>query len=307
MPTEAALARAERREFEPAHVLLMRILSERRRRWEESELAKLKAAGKAPKDDNWKAKYEEPMPPDTKDLPALPEGWCWASVDQLAQIASGQTPNGIVDDCTPAGEIAWFRVGDMNTPGNEMLMVIGSTFVSAEQASVMGLHIRPPGTIIFPKRGGAIATNKKRRLSRPSAYDLNTMGLVPGDAIDAYIWTWFQGVDLGALSDGSNVPQINHGDIAQLLIPVPPAMEQSRICEAVERLLSASGALVAQVAGDKRRCLRLRQAVLKWAFEGKLVDQDPNDEPAEKLLERIRAERANAETPKNTRRAGKAA
>jgi type I restriction enzyme S subunit len=46
------------------------------------------------------------------------------------------------------------------------------------------------------------------------------------------------------------------------------------------------------VTHDIKRCARLRQAVLKWAFEGKLVDQDPTDEPAEKLLARIRAERA---------------
>jgi type I restriction enzyme S subunit len=73
----------------------------------------------------------------------------------------------------------------------------------------------------------------------------------------------------------------------------------------VERLLSASDAVLAQVASDSRRSVRLRQAVLKWAFEGKLVDQDPNDEPADKLLERIRAERANAETPKTTAKARK--
>jgi len=129
------------------------------------------------------------------------------------------------------------------------------------------------------------------------------MGLVPDNAVEAYIWTWFQGIDLGALSDGSNVPQINHGDIAPLAVPLPPAIEQRRVCEEVERLLSASDAVLAQVTANSRRAVRLRQAVLKWAFEGRLVDQDNTDEPAESLLERIRVLRANAATPKKTRRA----
>jgi type I restriction enzyme S subunit len=74
-------------------------------------------------------------------------------------------------------------------------------------------------------------------------------------------------------------------------IPVPPLAEQVRIADEVERLLSVADETRATVLNDGRRCARLRQAVLKSAFEGKLVDQDPNDEPAENLLERIRAER----------------
>src|SRR5207244_1697869 len=92
--TEAALAREEKRDFEPSEVLLKRILSERRRRWEEAEIEKLKAAGKSPKGDKWKAKYEEPKPPDTKDLPELPEGWCWTTVGALAEVSGGLTMNG---------------------------------------------------------------------------------------------------------------------------------------------------------------------------------------------------------------------
>ncbi len=65
VPTEAALARAEKRAYEPAEALLARILKERRRRWEEAELAKLKAAGRTPRDDKWKGKYEEPVALDT--------------------------------------------------------------------------------------------------------------------------------------------------------------------------------------------------------------------------------------------------
>jgi type I restriction enzyme S subunit len=83
VPTEGELARGEKREYEPADVLLKRILDERRRQWEETQLAKLKGRGKWPADASWKVKYREPMAPNTSHLPELPNGWCWATADQL--------------------------------------------------------------------------------------------------------------------------------------------------------------------------------------------------------------------------------
>jgi type I restriction enzyme S subunit len=74
VPTEAELAQAEGRDYEPADVLLQRLLTERRAKWEADELARMQAKGKPPKDDRWKAKYKEPEPPDTSELPELPEG-----------------------------------------------------------------------------------------------------------------------------------------------------------------------------------------------------------------------------------------
>ena len=72
VPTEAELARAEGRGYEPASALLKRILAERRRRWEEAELAKMSAAGRNPKNHKWKKRYKEPAAPDTATLPPLP-------------------------------------------------------------------------------------------------------------------------------------------------------------------------------------------------------------------------------------------
>ena len=84
VPTEAELARAEGRDYEPADVLLQRILAERRAKWEADELAKMVAKGKPPKDDRWKAKYKEPQPPDTSDLPETARRVVLGdSVDQL--------------------------------------------------------------------------------------------------------------------------------------------------------------------------------------------------------------------------------
>lgn len=339
VPTEAALARAEGRDFEPASALLARVLVERRRRWEtqawEKEITKArkkaakaarKAAGRPwkrgdafepgelegideagyarylPKDDRWKAKYVEPAAPDVSELPVLPEGWCWATVEQLGFVASGQTPSGVTTMGRSNGDVPWFRVGDMNSPGNETQMAVSEHWLSAEEVQALGLHVRPPGTILFPKRGGAIRTNKKRLLAVPSAYDLNTMGIVPIEPVGSYLFVWFKSLDLGALADGSNVPQLNHGDIAPLPVPFPPEMEQRHISAEVDRLSSLAIGATAIASTNLKRCKRLRQSILKWAFEGKLADQDPNDEPAAALLARIKAERAAAEPTRKRRK-----
>ncbi|MFH1994068.1 MAG: restriction endonuclease subunit S, partial [Pseudomonadota bacterium] len=77
---------AQNPDVEPAEKLLERIRKERRKRWEENELAKMNATGKTPKDDKWRKKYKEPELIDTTDLPELPEGWCWATIDTIAFV-----------------------------------------------------------------------------------------------------------------------------------------------------------------------------------------------------------------------------
>ena len=292
VPTEAELARTKDCDYEPADQLLERILAERRVQWEAQE-----KRGR---------KYKEPVAPDTTDLPGLPEGWTWVPADQLSDIVSGQTPKGIVNIAEDSiTGIPWYRVSDMNLPDNDTNMAVASSLISEANVTRFRLHIRPPGTIIFPKRGGAIATNKKRRLSVPAAYDLNTMGMIPEDGLGDYLWWWFQTIDLSTLGDGSNVPQINHDDIQGLPIPLPPLAEQRRIVAEVERCLSVVRQAEAAVGVNLARAERLRQSLLKQAFSGKLVPQDPNDEPASALLERIRVEReaaqADAQHKRNTR------
>ena len=87
--------RAQHPHAEPATELLERILVERRRRWEEGQLRKFEERGRAPPK-NWKAKYKEPVGPDTTGLPPLPDGWCWVSWEQ-----AGVSQNGLRDGGFP--------------------------------------------------------------------------------------------------------------------------------------------------------------------------------------------------------------
>ncbi len=160
----------------------------------------------------------------------------------------------------------------------------------------LGLSAHPQGTVIFPKRGGAILTNKKRLLSRSSCFDLNTMGVINSLASISteYLWHWFQSLDLAKIYDGSNVLQINNKNVEPLPFPICSIEEQREIASILEKTLSFVDGTESDISQELQKANALRQAILKKAFSGHLVPQDPHDEPASVLLDRIRAERAQA-------------
>jgi type I restriction enzyme S subunit len=248
VPTEADLARYEGRSYESGAELLQRIVAQRQ-------------AGRG-----GAAKRRPPADPDTSQLPSVPAGWVYCSVSQVCDVASGNTPAGVLDAVRPNGALPWFKVGDMNHSDNQQVMHHSDSWLSEADARALGLRLFPPRTLLFPKRGGAIATNKKRVLDRPGCADLNVMGITPCEVIDDYFRVWFDSVDLGKLSDGSNVPQINHKDIDPLPLPLPPRDEQQRIVAEVDRRLSIVREVEAEVHANLQRAHVLRQAVLARAF-----------------------------------------
>jgi len=303
VPTEAELARAEGREYETASVLLERILAERRRRWEEAELAKMKSKGKVPKNDKWKAKYVEPTAPDMSKLPDLPEGWCWATVDQIITepLANGRSVK-TASTGFPVLRLTALRDGTIDLSERK----IGEwTAREAESFLVQSgdfLVARGNGSIRLVGIGGLVPPH-----SMPVAYPDTMIRICLCDGVEPRLFMFVWNSSLGRTQvemkakTTAGIYKVNQGDLSTCLFPLPPAHEQCRIQSEIERLFSVGDASMILSAKSETRCARLRQSILKWAFEGRLVDQDPSDEPAVVLLERIRAERTAAKGKKQSR------
>lgn len=241
---------------------------------------------------DWREQQTEALPDRLEQSQGgeLPPTWKLSVVERLTTIGSGQSSKIIISKCKTEGEIPWFKVSDMNLEGNEKFMLRSQNYLSPREVAVLRMRIFPVGTVIFPKRGGAISTNKKRILTQPSCIDSNTMALTPHGCSSDYFWMWFCTVDLGRLSDGSNVPQINNPDILPLEVPLPPSAEQQEIVRRVEALFKIADQIEERYKKGRAYIDKLTQSILAKAFRGELVPQDTNDEPASELLKRIKTE-----------------
>lgn len=302
VPTEAELARREGRSFESGEELLKRILKERRARWEAEQLARMKAAGKGSGDDGWTARYSEPALPVSGVLPPSPKRWAVAS---LEQITSQVRPicYGILmpKENLPSG-VPYVKVKDMK---GDRIDVQGLHRTHPKIAAAYARASLQAGDVLLAIRGtfgrvaevpegldGANITQDTARLAVASDMDRRWIAWVlRSQTLQHHFETVARGVA---------VKGVNIGDVRPTPVPVPPLPEQHRIVAEVERRLSVVDELEATVEKNLARCARLRQSILKMAFEGRLVPQDPNDEPASVLLDRIRRER----WPEEPRRRG---
>ena len=328
VPTEAELARREGRTYETGEQLLRRILAERCRKWEEQEWTKLveKAKKKAaqarrkarglparmkdippeewqsipeseyrrylPKDDRWKQKYKEPIPPDTANLPPLPEGWTWATVEMVTEEVY-RYPSFYGMPHLPSG-VPVIRGEHILGDGTVSHAWKDYWFVSEEIAGRFPRTLTQENDIVMSVRGTIGKVGLIDSLLAGSQVSPNCIRLsfVRKKDLPYYLLYYFMSPNfqkiLSRETNATTITTIKASSLISLLIPLPPLAEQRRIVAEVERRLSVAREAEKAVETNLKRIARLRQAILKRAFEGKLVPQDPNDEPAEKLLEKIK-------------------
>ena len=285
VPTEAELARAEGRDYESADRLLERILAEHRARWE----AQKKRRGK----------YKEAVDPDTSSLPELPEGWAWTTVDQLAEIKGGiqkQPKRAPAANPFPFLRVANVLRGSLNLSEVHRIELFSGELDKLRLLAGDLLIVEGNGS---PTQIGRMAIWKgeiedcvhQNHIIRARLYD----GLLP-QYVESY---WNSPIGASEVSkvasSTSGLYTLSVRKVSYLPVPLAPLAEQHRIVAEVERRLSVIQQAEALVDASLTRAERLRQSILKQAFSGKLVPQDPNDEPASVLLERIRDEREAAQ------------
>ncbi|MDK6079013.1 restriction endonuclease subunit S [Massilia varians] len=278
--------------------LLERILRERRALWEEKQLAKFKKQGKnLPKD--WQKKYPEPVAPDTIGLPALPEGWVWATLSQVGWLDRGRSKHRPRNAAhLYGGPYPFVQTGDIRH---------SDTFISDVEAtySEAGLaqsRLWPIGTMCI-----TIAANigKTAILSMEACFPDSVVGFLPGtdDVSVRYVEYFMRSVQQKLEDEAPATAQknINLEILEKVVIPIPPIHEQNQIVEILNRALGAARDIERSIELGFKQSSAQRQNILRAAFAGQLVPQDPNDEPASVLLERIRSERATQATTKKPR------
>ena len=327
VPTEAELARQEGRTYEPADDLLAKILKERRAKWEAEEWARLverakqraladarKAAEQAsaeplantwldvpettyakylPKDETWKAKYQEPAQPDVAGLPALPGGWCWATMDALAECVSGVAKGRNLRD-KKTQSVPYLRVA--NVQQGQLVLTeiknIEATNAEIEQYRLMS------GDLLMTEGGGrdklgrsaiwmdqipvCIHQNHIFR-ARPYSATLRSDWLM-------YVANSEYGRDyfMSKAKQTTNLASINLTQLRSFPVPLPPPSEMTRLIDEIQSRTSVVDEVRNEITGNLRRGSQFRQSILRNAYSGILVAQDSSDEPAVILLERIR-------------------
>ncbi len=278
--------------FETGAQLLERILTERRARWEAKQLAKFKEQGKAPPKD-WQSKYPEPVKPDTTDLAELPEGWVWASVEQLGHVRLGRqrSPSKV----GKANPTPYIRAANITEGGVDLSDVLEMDFSETEKET-FALKV---GDVLLTEASGS-----PEHVGRPAIWKhaaglycfQNTVLRFSPLGIDSeypyYLFLAMQKLGVfSKLSGGVGINHLSAGKFSKLPVPLPPLAEQQELIESVKQKFSSCDQQQKFNAHSLKQSAAQRKNILKAAFSGQLVPQDPNDEPASELLERIHAER----------------
>jgi type I restriction enzyme S subunit len=264
VPTEAERARAEGRSYEPADVLLQRILKQRREKW------------------TGKGKYREPAAPDTAGLAHLPRGWSWATVEQLG--ATGEQPVLTGPFGTDLGRedfgetgVPVLTIGCLTDGG---IKLDKAMFITEEKATKLGRYRLKAGDLLFSRmasvgRAGIVAPRLTGALIN---YHIMRLRLKDDVLLPKFFIAYVRGSEQVVnykrqVNHGETREGINTEQLLSLPVALPPLAEQHRIVAEVERRLSVADELDALATTNLKRAQSLRQSILNSAFNGRILSQ----------------------------------
>lgn len=275
-------------DVESASELLERIRTERRQKWQEA---------------NPKKAYVQPEPIDPTGLPDLPEGWCWAILQKLAELKGGLAKGKQNGAETKLVEVPYLRVANVQRGYLDLSEIKTITATIAEAKDLQLVE----GDVLFNEGGD------RDKLGRGWVWGGEIANCIhqnhvfrarifPGASVPEFVSHYgnserARNYFLQSGQQTTNLASINMSQLKALPLPVPPYAEQAEIVRLMTEMFVFADQAKRRDAFLVGLLQALNQSILAKAFRGELVPQDLNDEPASLLLERIRAERAAAPAP----------
>ena len=288
--------------------LLARIERQRRKLWEELEVEKLGAKGKKPKDDKWKQRYPRPEQPKTTPEFSTPSEWVWVSWDQIGMSQNGRAfpSKEYCDEGTKllrpgnlhvSGEVRWNDSNTRRMPlkweeefpgfivgGNELVMNLTAQSLADEFLGRVCLTNADEHCLLNQRIGRLRTVVVDRKFS---------LYLLKG--------FWFRRF-VDGLNTGSLIQHMFTSQLAEFCFALPSLPEQQEIVRLLDGQFEVIEQNEREIDAALKRSEALRQSIMKKAFTGHLVPQDPTDEPASALLARLRAEREDSAATKPKRK-----
>ena len=247
----------------------------------------LKAAFDGKLTRKWREGYSDELEPMSvseistlEGLPELPDGWVWTPLKEISEIILGQSP--------PSST---YNTDGEGLPFYQGKLEFGKLYPTPRKWCTAPKKFAKKGDVFISIRAPVGPTNlcpRKSAVGRGLAAIRGLHGIQPFFIL--HLLRRFEN-EIASRGTGTTFNAITGNQLKTFQIPLPPLAEQEQIVSELERCFSAADKGEAAITSELRRAERLRQSVLKQAFSGKLVPQDPNDEPTEMLLARIKEER----------------
>ena len=213
----------------------------------------------------------------------VPQNWCWTTLGDIGIWQAGGTPSRS-NKSYYGGNIPWLKTGDLND-GQITEIPESITEEAVENSSA---KLNPAGSVLIAMYGATIG--KLGILTFPATTNQACCACVKYDGvIQSYLFYFLlsQRTEFIAKGGGGAQPNISKEIIVSTKIPVPPIEEQYRIVEEIKRLFEFIDLIESNKCDLQNTIKKAKSMILDLAIHGKLVPQNPNDEPASELLKRI--------------------